>query len=151
MPSIYNWAKSCEASSTRKQGDKEARANVVSATYSVAEVSKGTSTRTQDEADEEALSAILKLMWATTAIDVTNTIHETCQILFFDKSVDSTTRRLRAEGVKELGEIFIQTSETRASNRKMSTAAKEMYDDAAFVAVLETIARKEEATFEAKA
>ena len=148
MPSIFEWAESCRASSIRKETERKARVDVTVATCNVAEANMNVIEKNSPESEELATNAIFKLMWATTVIDVTNTIHEACQMVFFDKSVDSATKRLRAEGVKALGEIFIETALSNSS--RMCSSEKEMYENAAFAAMLETVARKEEASFDAK-
>jgi hypothetical protein len=64
------------------------------------------------EMEKAASVNLLKVLWTTTAADVTSTLHEVIQILLFDQSVDKNARRRRAEGLKALGKIFVETATT---------------------------------------
>ncbi len=75
-------------------------------------------------------------------IDITSTVHEVCQMVFFDQSVDKEMRKRRAYGVKNLGEIFQATPEPPTSEGKKS--AREMFEEAALTATIETMKRKDE-------
>lgn len=72
-----------------------------------------------------------------------STVHEVCQMVFFDQSVDKEIRKRRAHAVKALGEIFQATPEPPASEGKKS--ARAIFEEAALAATVETIKRKDEA------
>ena len=160
MPGISKWAEAAYASMKRGQDRFMAAMDTTSAAVEVA--SKGTimaqkqkqqglaSKDKEKQFEEEMFPSVMKLMWATTVVDVTNTLHETCQMVFFDQSVDVNTRKARAEAVRVMGDIFAAAA---AAHPKLDTQcneqAKRLYEDAAFGAMLETIARKEEASHKA--
>jgi hypothetical protein len=79
--------------------------------------------------------------------DITATVHELCQMVFFDQSVDKDIRKRRAHGVKHLGEIFQAMPEPPATEGKKS--ARAMFEEAALAATIETIKRKDEAAHNA--
>lgn len=87
----------------------------------------------------------LQIMWTMTAVDITATIHEVCQMVFFDKSVSKNQQKRRAEGVKKLGEIFMACPDLSGPDLD----AEHIFEDAAFAAMLETIKRKEQACYSA--
>ena len=95
--------------------------------------------------EEDNLAMILQIMWTITTVDITSTLHETCQMVFFDKSVDKKDRKKRGEGVLKLGEIFMSCPTVEGDNK----GAKNLYEEAAFAAMLDTIKRKENASFTA--
>lgn len=95
---------------------------------------------------ESALSTILlKILWTTTTVDITNTLYEVIQMVLFDQSVDKATRERRAHGIKALGQIFMDCPEPEGSVNEEEKDAKKLYEEAAFAAMLETIKKKEEA------
>jgi hypothetical protein len=75
---------------------------------------------------------------ATNVVDITATLHETCQLVFYDLSVDKETRELRAEAVQKLGSVWMHTVELPdgASVEEKDTAR--MYEEASFTAMLES-------------
>jgi len=155
MPGISKWAEAAYASMKSEQDRFMAKMDTTSAAVEVA--SKGMAVQTKEDMtsqekekqlEEEMFPSVLKLMWATTVVDVTNTLHETCQMVFFDQSVDVNTRKARAEAVRTMGDIFAETAATHPKEEKCNEA-KRLYEDAAFGAMLETIARKEEAAHKA--
>merc|ERR1712226_1538509 len=90
---------------------------------------------------EELNETMLQVMWTVTTVDITSTLHQVCQMIFFDQSVDKLCRVSRAYAVAKLGDIFMNcTVEEQDHN------AKELYEKAAYAAMLETVMRKEEAT-----
>ena len=80
--------------------------------------------------------------------DITATVHETCQMVFFDQSVDKDTRKRRAHGVKNLGEIFQAVPEPAVGDEGKKTA-RAMFEEAALAAMVETVKRKDEAAHKA--
>lgn len=62
-------------------------------------------------------------------------------MILFDQSVDKDVRKRRAYGLKNLGDVFMACP---APPDVGATDAKQMYEEAAFAAMLETVKRKEE-------
>ena len=89
-----------------------------------------------------AANVMMRMIWHTPSVDITRTIHETCQMVFFDQSVDKKTREMRAKAVKRLGRIFQECSPPPAEGGK--TDAKMLFEEAALAATMETMKRKEE-------
>ena len=85
---------------------------------------------------------MLRILWTTTVVDITATLHETCKMVFFDQSVDSDTRKQRAAAVKQLGQVWMSIPEPEDQQKKDAT---KLYEEAAFAAMLETMSRKDEA------
>lgn len=74
-------------------------------------------------------------------------MHEVCQMIFFDQSVDKDIRKRRAHGVKKLGEIFQAMPEPPvATTEGGKKTARAMFEEAALAATIETIKRKDEAS-----
>ena len=100
------------------------------------------------EMENATVEATLKMLWTTLVVDITSTIHEVAQMVFHDEAVDNKARKLRAEGLKVLGETFMSCPEPPKDKEKKMNA-KAMYEEAAFNAMLETMKRKDEAQFRA--
>lgn len=99
---------------------------------------------------KEMAEAVLLTLWTTTAVDITNTIHTACQMIFFDKTVDTKSRLIRAKAVKVLGEIFLKIEFVPdIDDIDTPLDAQEIYERAAFAALLETVKNKDEARFDA--
>ena len=92
---------------------------------------------------------MLNIMWTTTVVDITTTLHQVVQMVLHDQSVDLSTRKRRAGGLQEMGTIFMALSAPNESGQPED--AKKLYEEAAFAAMLETIKRKEEASHSANA
>jgi X-domain of DnaJ-containing len=88
-----------------------------------------------------ASELMLSMLWTTTVVDITNTVYETCQMVFFDQSVDKKTRAARAKGVRKLGEIWMQVAMPAGGSK----SAQMLYEDAAFCAMVETARRNDDA------
>jgi len=99
----------------------------------------------QMEMQKAAIEVTLRLLWATNVVDITATLHETCQLVFYDKNADKETREARVEAVKALGETWMNLEPPEGVSGEEKDAAK-MYEEAAFAAMLETIKRKDEAS-----
>lgn len=99
----------------------------------------------QTEMESALSTTLLKLLWTTTTVDITNTLYETMQMVLFDQSVDKETRKRRAHGLKKLGEVFMACPEPELGENEEEKDAKKLYEEAAFAAMLETIKKKEEA------
>lgn len=101
--------------------------------------------KVEQKLEDSMSGTILKILWTTTVVDITNTLHETCQMVMFDQSVDKEAREKRANALKTLGEIFEECPEPEKEEGEEEADAKKLYEEAAFAAMLETIKRKEEA------
>ena len=99
----------------------------------------------QDEMETAMSTTMLKILWTTTVVDITNTLYEVIQMVLFDQSVDKATRERRAHGLKKLGEVFMECPEPELGENEEEKDAKKLYEEAAFAAMLETIKKKEEA------
>jgi len=157
MPSISTWAKSKQAHIKRKRvGTKNNAESAVAAADIMEtedEYKQKMEAATSDdekavllnELEEKTQDITLRIIWTTNVVDITSTIHETCQMLFFDKSVDKSIRKQRAYGVKELGVTFQACPEPEGTNHD----AKNLFEEASLAAMIETIRRKDEATYSA--
>ena len=96
----------------------------------------------QQELAEASSASLLALMWTTTVVDITSTLHTVCQMVFFDQSVSKDIRHKRALGVQNLGQVFQACPPPDGQEEK---DAKTLYEEAAFLAMVETIKRKDEA------
>merc|ERR1712194_746245 len=94
-----------------------------------------------NEMEKAASENLLKVLWTTTVVDITSTLHEVAQMVFFDESVDKKTRKLRGYGLKALGDTFMDCP---APENSEEMDAKAVYEEAAFNAMLETMKRKDE-------
>mmetsp|Transcript_7093 Transcript_7093/g.12831 ORF Transcript_7093/g.12831 Transcript_7093/m.12831 type:complete len:555 (-) Transcript_7093:96-1760(-) len=158
MPSIGDWAKGRKAKMTTS-GDKsknqvetlkagmtmmqmQAKAQAEMEQAKTEEEKK----KIQERLQKEMSASMLNVMWTTTVVDITSTLHETCQMVLFDKSVDKETRERRAHGLKALGEIFEACPEPE---QEADIDAARLYEEAAFAAMLETIQRKEQQSYAA--
>jgi len=106
--------------------------------------------KTEEEREEKQrameqaqIFGMLNIMWTTTVVDITTTLHTVIQMVLHDQSVDKGTRTKRANGLVQMGEIFMACPTPAGSVQPED--AKAMYEEAAFAAMLETIKRKEEA------
>jgi hypothetical protein len=102
----------------------------------------------QREMAEAMTATMLRIIWTTTTVDIMSAIHEACQMVFFDQSVNKDTRKRRAQAVKKLGEIFLAVPEPEYPDGEKKDA-QVLFEEASMAATLETIRRKDEATFEA--
>lgn len=154
MPSISHWAKSHYAG--MKQGNLERHAkmdtmvagmNMMKVQQKAAEKAAKATTESQrkladTENEQNVHEGMLNMMWTTTVVDITSTLHETIQMVLFDQSVSKEMRKQRAEGLKVLGGIMIASKKLEPDQPHN---AQKLYEEAAFAAMLETIQRKEEA------
>lgn len=94
---------------------------------------------------EDALPAMIEVMWNMTVIDISTTIREVVMKLLKDNSVSSDVRKKRAEAVHELGVIW--EGEKKASGVDgMQKSVRNLYMSATAAAMEATLekARKEE-------
>jgi len=96
----------------------------------------------QTEMENAQVVGMLSIMWITTVVDITSTLHEVAQMVLHDVSVDKDTRLRRGHGLKKMGEIFMDCKTPTESVQPED--AKKLYEEAAMAAMLETIKRKEE-------
>lgn len=94
------------------------------------------------EFQKESSAVLLRILWTATVVDITSAIHETTKMVFFDHGVDVETRKLRASAVKTLGEIWM---ETPLPDDIPPKDAAQIYEEAAFAAMVETMNRRDEA------
>lgn len=157
MPSIAKWVKGKGAKCEKSYAVGKAQADALSAVINTAKVTQDaeaaiSQARTEEEKNciaeglaKDQLSVMLQIMWTMTTVDITSTIHEACQMLFFDKAVeDKSVLKKRAKGVRKLGEIFMSTPAVDRNDDPTK-----IYEEAAFAAMVETIKRKEESNFRA--
>jgi len=52
----------------------------------------------KEQVREELSEATLNVLWTTTVIDIASTLHETCQMVLCDLSIDKETRKKSAHG-----------------------------------------------------
>ena len=153
MPSIAQWAKAQQSKMKESAGTSKAKTDGVMAGMKMmtlqqkhqAELAKATTEEEKKEKaaamEQELTLGMLNVMWTTTVVDITTTIHEVVEMVLKDQSIDKDARRKRAYALKHLGEIFMECK----GSPSIGGDAKKLYEEAAFAAMLETIKRKEEA------
>lgn len=160
MPSISSWAKGQrakmkshgDASRNKRDGLMAGLKMMETQQRAAQELAKAVTEEEKGEKEaalEQAqLFGTLNIMWTTTVVDISSSLHQVVQMLLHDQSVDADTRKRRAEGLKEMGEIFmgVEVPDTAV----LPEDAKTLYEEAAFAAMLETVKRKEEQSHEAK-
>ncbi|GKY96621.1 hypothetical protein MPSEU_000621700 [Mayamaea pseudoterrestris] len=94
----------------------------------------------QKELNDAAMGIMLRMLWTTTVVDVTSTLYEVTHMVLFDQDVDKETRWRRSEAIKALGSAFMAAP---APKNNGDQDLKQMYEDAAFAAMLETVKRRD--------
>lgn len=102
----------------------------------------------KEKMESEMASTLLQIMWTTTVVDITSTLWEVAQMIFFDQSVDKETRMKRADGLKNLGQIFMDCPPPPTVAGEEVKGAQKLYEEAAFAAMLETVQRNDQAAFD---
>jgi hypothetical protein len=160
LPSIAKWADGKKAKHRMAKAGSKNQWETMMATVDAMKVQaqfqeKLRSAKNEDEMKalssemaDATTSVMLRIIWTTTTVDIMSSIHEACQMVFFDQSVEKEHRKLRAQAVKKLGEIFQSVAESHSASGD-NKDAKALFEEAAMAATLETIRRKDEATFEA--
>ena len=161
MPSIAKWSKG-QYAKIEKSADKAGNQRDVlvagmkmmtvqqQAAQKLAEAkSDEERAKIQKEMEDAQVVGMLQVMWTTTAVDITSTLHEVAQMVLHDQSVDKDTLLRRGHGLKKMGEIFEACPTPLESGQ--ADEAKKLYEEAALAAMIETIKRKEEATHAANA
>jgi hypothetical protein len=153
MPSIAQWAKAQQSKMEGSADTSKAKRDNLMAGMKMmtlqqahqAEIAKATTEKERKEKEaameQELTLGMLNVMWTTTVVDITATLHEVVEMVLKDQSVDKDARKRRAHGLKHLGEIFMECK----GSPSIGGDAKKLYEEAAFAAMLETIKRKEEA------
>lgn len=159
MPSIAKWTKghyakmekSADANKAKRDGLMAGMKMLTAQQKAAQELAQAKTDEERKEKEAELeqaqISGMLSVMWTTTTVDVTTTLHEVAQMVLHDQSVDKDVRKRRAYGLKNMGEIFMACKTPNASSQPDD--AKKLYEDAAMAAMIETIKRKEEQTFRA--
>jgi len=157
MPSISKWAKGKAAHLNQGTEKRKKTTETMFAGMSLmqmqmkfqAEMQKATTdeekSKLEAEFQKELIATTLKVMWTVTAVDITSTIFEACQMVFFDKSVDKSTRKTRGQAVRDLGDVFVEAA--KVSENLRASVLQKVYQEAAEAAMLETIKRKEDSAF----
>lgn len=156
MPSIAKWAEKQKASMEKHKDARKNKMDTLKAGMEAmkikAELDKEMAEAKTDEEkaaveakmEEATGAAMLKILWFTTVVDITTTLHETCQMVLHDQAVDKETRERRGHALKNLGEVWMTCPEPEGMS-EAEKDAKTLYEEAAYNAMLETIARNEAA------
>ncbi|CAJ1953462.1 unnamed protein product [Cylindrotheca closterium] len=157
MPSIGKWAAGQKAKRKQKKAGNQTQVESLRATFNAIQLQQEYEQKIKEaktpeekaqlekELEDAAQSSVLSLIWTATVVDITSTIHETCQMLFFDQSVDKESRKKRAKAVKNLG----LTLQACPEPIKEKQDAKHVFEEAALAAMVETMKQKDEASFSA--
>lgn len=98
-------------------------------------------TKIAQEAEEVATEMMINALWTTCIVDITSTLYEACNMVFFDQSVGKSVRKSRAKAVAQLGKIMMDIPRQENDEEK---DFKQLYEEAAMAAMVETLRRKEE-------
>ena len=98
-------------------------------------------TKIAQEAEEVATEMMINALWTTCIVDITSTLYEACNMVFFDQSVGKSVRKSRAKALAQLGKIMMETPRPDNAEEK---DFKQLYEEAAMAAMVETLRRKEE-------
>jgi hypothetical protein len=157
LPSLSKWAAKTRATMDQKNASSKNQIDAMRAGLDMmkiqAEIQQQMAKATSDEEKAElqrklesaSVNVMVRVLWTTAVVDITSTLQETTQMVFFDQSVDKEVRRQRAAAVKRLGEIWMETPEPENAGE---ADAKRLYEEAAFAAMLETVKRRDEAAHE---
>jgi len=161
MPSISKWGKGQMAQLKKKTNSNKDNLNTLKAGMKVQEAQlKAQAAIEKCETDEERQKIVnqmeeemgdlmLNVIWTTTVVDIASTLHETCQMVLFDTSVSKDERKQRGYALKKIGEIFCSIEHTPSDDDGDEKTAKDLYEEAALAAMLDTVAKKEQATYAA--
>lgn len=158
LPSIAQWAAKTQASFEAKNTEQKGKMEQLRAGLDMmkiqAEVQEKLAKATTDEEKaalndkltNASIEIMLRVLWTTTVVDITATIQETTQMVFFDSSVAQEVHLRRVAAVKTLGSIWMNLAEpTDTNNDTKVKDARQLYEEAAFAAMLETVKRQDEA------
>ena len=153
LPKLSEWADRQNAAFEKRKAAQESDMEKIRAGFDMLHMKleaekKMQSAQTDEEKEEiakslqmQAHAILLRILWTTTVVDITSTLHETCKMVFFDRSVEADTRKHRAAAVKQLGQVWMAIPELEDQQKD----ATKLYEEAAFAAMLETMSRKDEA------
>jgi hypothetical protein len=154
LPKLGQWAERQQACLEKKKAANHNQMDQLTAGLDMMKLQMEMQQKMKDaETDEEkqeiamqmernASGILLRIMWTTTVVDITSAIHETTKMVFFDKSVDKETRKFRAAAVERLGEIWMECPAPKSEGPEKDAA--QLYEEAAFAAMVETINRRDE-------
>ncbi len=83
-------------------------------------------------------SQALEILWRQTVVDITTTVHQAAQMVFYDRNVTDQVRKKRAEALECLGTLF---QEEMGKSTPIPEQAG--LEQVAFHALLDTVWRKE--------
>lgn len=159
LPSLGKWAARQQAALEKKRTKSDAEVEKMRATYEMAQTTAElekmlAAAKTEEEKaritagmNENVTIMMLRVMWTTTVVDITSAIHEASKMIFFDQAVDRKTQSLRAAAVRTLGHIFMECSAPEVKGAKTPT---QIYEEAAFAAMIETMNRRDAASSSGK-
>jgi hypothetical protein len=154
LPSLSKWAAKTRATMDQRNDSSKHQISAMKAGYDMmkirAEIQQQMAKATSDEEkaelqrklETESINVMVRVLWTTAVVDITSTLQETTQMVFFDQSVSKEVRKQRAAAVKSLGEIWMETPEPENAGE---ADTKRLYEEAAFAAMLETMKRRDEA------
>lgn len=157
LPSVSKWANKNRAALDKKRESNKNQLEAMKAGIDMMKIQmEGKKRLKEAQSDEErvqiekdleskAVGIMLRVLWTTTVVDITSAIYETTQMVLFDLSVEKEVRQQRAQAIKHLGVLWMETPEPEGSNSEETKDVKQLYEEAAFAAMLETIKRKDEA------
>lgn len=157
LPSISRWAAKNRAIMDKKRSAGKSKREAIKAGTDMMKMQAEADQKMQAaQTDEErrqiqadlqksAAEVLLRVLWTTTTVDITAALHETTQMVFFDRSVDPDVRKHRAAAVRQLGQIWMDTPEPETAATDEAKDAQQLYEEAALAAMLETLKRKDEA------
>ena len=112
-------------------------------------MAKATTEEEKEELNQKLMNAsldvMLRVLWTTTVVDITSTIQETTQMVFFDTSVDAAVQKDRVAAVKTLGSLWMNMAQPVGDDSDAVKDARQLYEEAAFAAMLETVKRQDDA------
>ncbi len=154
MPSIAEWTAKQHAKMQQSQDTNSFQLDTLKGAFSMLEtqeqlmaefaaaITEEEKKAIQDKMVDNVKTTLLQVLWTATAVDITSTLYEVVTLVCFDHAVDKATREKRAEGIKALGQIFMDCP----AKEDGKGSAEQLYQEAAFAAMVETIMKKEEAS-----
>ncbi len=158
LPTLAKWAARQQAVLEKKKVRNESEMDRLKAGLDMINIrteleKKLTDAQTEEEekailkeAQEASTMIMLRIMWTTTVVDISSAVHETSKMVFYDQSVDKETRKYRAAVVKTIGQIWMDCPPPVKPDGEPEKGPAQLYEEAAFAAMVETIHRKDEAT-----
>lgn len=156
LPSIAKWAAKTQASFESKNAEQKGKIEQLRAGLDMMKIqadiqeklAKATTEEEKaalnDKLTNASIEVMLRVLWTTTVVDITATIQETTQMVFFDTSVTDDVRLQRVAAVKTLGSIWMDMA-VSSDAESSAKGARQLYEEAAFAAMLETVKRQDDA------